>query len=248
MNFIEQWQFQIIERFYPIIPGEHTEPKRRSLAACFGEDFAKKIPGKVVVDFGCGLGADTKEMANWGAKAAIGLELREELVEANRASHSMANCHFHQTLPEVYHEGADLVISVDAFEHFEQPALMLKLMHNTLRPGGLALINFGPTWLHPYGGHLFSVFPWAHLILSEKALIKWRNKHYQDGATSFTEVAGGLNKMTIAQFEKLVAESPFEMIKLECIPLRNKAWLQALLGRELATGAVNAVLRKKSKF
>jgi hypothetical protein len=68
-------------------------------------------------------------------------------------------------------------------------------------------ISFGPTWHHPYGGHLFSVFPWAHLIFSEKALTRWRSDLRDDGATRFGEVAGGLNQMTIRRFEELVADS-----------------------------------------
>jgi hypothetical protein len=55
------------------------------------------------------------------------------------------------------------------------------------------------------GGHLFSVFPWAHLIFSEQALIRWRSDFKSDGATRFSEVAGGLNQMTIRRFERLIA-------------------------------------------
>ncbi len=48
-------------------------------------------------------------------------------------------------------------------------------MNTLLQPAGEVLVSFGPTWYHPLGGHLFSVFPWAHLIFSEKALIRWRS-------------------------------------------------------------------------
>ena len=36
--------------------------------------------------------------------------------------------------------------------------------------------SFGPPWYHPLGGHIFSVFPWAHLVFSEKVLLRWRKK------------------------------------------------------------------------
>ncbi len=71
-------------------------------------------------------------------------------------------------------------------------------MASLLKPSGFALVEFGYTWFHPYGGHLFSVFPWAHLIFTEKSLIRWRSDFKTDGATRFQEVAGGLNQMTIA--------------------------------------------------
>ena len=65
-------------------------------------------------------------------------------------------------------------------------------------------ISFAWSWYHPYGGHLFSIFPWAHLVFSEECLIRWRANFKDDGATRFSEVSGGLNQITIAQFEKLI--------------------------------------------
>jgi len=69
---------------------------------------------------------------------------------------------------------AGLAISLDSFEHYEDPAGILQTMHRILKPGGVVLAAFGPPWFHPYGGHLFSVFPWAHLLFSEHAMVTWR--------------------------------------------------------------------------
>ena len=93
-------------------------------------------------------------------------------------------------------------------------------MDQHLQPGGEVLVSFGPTWYHPLGGHLFSVFPWAHLIFSEKALISWRSAFKTDGATRFSEVAGGLNQMTIAKFEALVAAAR------RSLQSRKRDWLR----------------------
>ncbi len=41
-----------------------------------------------------------------------------------------------------------------------------------VHPHGAVYASFGPTWYHPLGGHLFSVFPWAHPIFSEKEPIR----------------------------------------------------------------------------
>src|SRR5690606_21682554 len=114
---------------------------------------------------------------------------------------------------------------IDSFEHFDDPPAILQTMDRMLKPGGEVRISFGPTWLHPYGGHLFSVFPWAHLIISEKALIRWRQGFKTDGATRFHEVEGGLNQMTIRRFERIVRESPFEFASLELVPIRKVRWL-----------------------
>jgi len=85
-------------------------------------------------------------------------------------------------------QGVDAIISLDGFEHFDDPGAVLQTMHDLLKPGGTVYASFGPTWYHPLGGHLFSVFPWAHLIFSEKALLRWRSDLRSDGATRFGEV------------------------------------------------------------
>jgi hypothetical protein len=104
------------------------------------------------------------------------------------------------------------------------------------------LTSFGPTWYHPLGGHLFSVFPWAHLVFTEKALIRWRSDFKTDRATKFGEVAGGLNQMTIKRFERVVAESPFRFEHLELVPIRKLRRVANRLTREATTAIVRCKL------
>lgn len=244
MNILASWQYDFLQKRYPINMTEAVKTIRQPLDKIMGPEFKDAIQGKFVVDFGCGHGDDVGTMAQMGAKLAYGLELRPELVADNQKRITFPNSGFATQLPPDLQGLADMVISIDAFEHFSDPAFILGEMYKTLKPGGEAWISFGPTWLHPYGGHLFSVFPWAHLLMSEKALIAWRAQYFKDGATRFEDVGGGLNRMTIARFEKIVAASPFKLEKLHCNPLKGKRWLQLILGRELATGLVAARLRK----
>jgi hypothetical protein len=120
-------------------------------------------------------------------------------------------------------------------------------MAGTLKPGGRVLLAFGPTWLHPLGGHLFSVFPWAHLVFTESALIRWRARFRNDGATRFSEVEGGLNQMTIRRFERLVAESPLEFETFEAVPIRRLRSIASFLPRELCTSFVRSRLRPRHR-
>ena len=160
-------------------------------------------------------------MARKGAKRVIGIDIREDVLQAARqraVSAGVQNtCLFVSSTKEL----ADIVVSLDAFEHFADPAGILRIMNTLLQPTGEVVVSFGPTWYHPLGGHLFSVFPWAHLIFSEKALIRWRSTFKTDGATRFSEVAGGLNQMTIAKFEELIADSPFRFASLELVPVKK---------------------------
>jgi SAM-dependent methyltransferase len=141
-------------------------------------------------------------------------------------------------------QNADIIVSIDAFEHFDDPEFILREMDSMLAPDGEVWISFGPTWYHPSGGHLFSVFPWAHLLFSEKALIRWRSDFKHDGATRFSEVGGGLNQMTIARFERIVEASPFQIASLQIVPIQKLKFLHNRLTREFTTAVVRCHLVK----
>jgi hypothetical protein len=115
-------------------------------------------------------------------------------------------------------------------------------MRNLLKDDGLAIVEFGPPWYHPLGGHLFSVFPWSHLVFTERCLIRWRSDFKSDGATRFSEVEGGLNRMTVRRFKKLVGESDFEFERFEAVPIRRSELLANALTREFLTAIVRCRL------
>jgi SAM-dependent methyltransferase len=223
---------------------------------CSGEAFAGRskldllgnpldVAGKTVIDFGCGEGHECVELAQRGARKVIGVDIRSELLERARElaiRHGVAEtCKFAQRTQEK----ADMVISLDAFEHFDNPAEILSLMEGLLKPGGSIRVSFGPTWYHPLGGHLFSVFPWAHLVFSETALIRWRSDFKGDGATRFHEVAGGLNCMTIRRFERLVEGSSLKANWFECVPIRRLRRLHNSATREFTTSIVRCELVRR---
>lgn len=52
-------------------------------------------------------------------------------------------------------------------------------MRDLLKPDGCVFAAFGPTWYHQLGGHTLSVFPWAHFVFTERALLRWRNSFKQ---------------------------------------------------------------------
>jgi SAM-dependent methyltransferase len=241
-------QYQILKRISPGSPdccsGSVYEGKSK-LAVLMGEEFFPRIAGKVVIDFGCGEGADAVEMAQKGAKQVIGIDIREDFLRAAREKAFRAGVQDTCLFVSSTTETANIVVSVDAFEHFADPAEILRIMNSLLHPSGEVLVSFGPTWLHPLGGHLFSVFPWAHLIFSEKALIRWRSTFKTDGATRFSEVAGGLNQMTIAKFEDLVANSPLQFAGFELVPIKKLRPFHNRLTREFTTAIVRCRLVKR---
>ena len=219
----------------------------KKLLQFFGNDFVNQIKDKTVIDFGCGPGYEALQLVKMGAARVIGIDIQEKLLSIGRKMAKQESLDDRCTFATDTAELADIIISKDAFEHFADPAGILRSMNKLLKPDGAILISFGPTWLHPYGGHLFSVFPWAHLIFTERALIRWRSDFKTDGATKFSEVEGGLNQITIAQFEEVVAESPCKIEWLEPVPIRGVSLLKNKLFREFGSSIVRCKLVKKDR-
>jgi SAM-dependent methyltransferase len=222
---------------------------RSKLEVLLGRTLLERLRGKIVLDFGCGTGEGTVDLAQRDTAKVIGLDIRAMALERARELAARAGCADRCEFTTCSGQSVDAVVSIDAFEHFADPAAMLREMYRMLKPGGFVAVSFGPTWCHPLGGHLFSVFPWAHLIFSEAALIQWRSDLRDDGATRFGEVEGGLNQMTIQRFERIVNDSLFRVEFLEAVPIRRLRWFHNRITREFTTAVVRCLLvRKPSQF
>jgi SAM-dependent methyltransferase len=240
-------QYRMLRR---IAPGEPTQMSgavyrnRSKLTMLLGEELLARIRDRDVLDYGCGSGTEAIEMAGV-ARSVYGLDIVPRLLAEAAAQAREAGvadrCTFGSVPPA---EPVDVIVSLDSFEHFPDPERELDRMFELLRPGGSVVASFGPTWYHPYGGHLFSVFPWAHLIFTEAALIEWRSGIRSDGATRFGEVEGGLNQMTIARFERMIRQSRFDVRHFEPVPIRRKKVLGTRLTREFTTSIVRCVLER----
>lgn len=212
------------------------------LETLFGAEIWREVRGKTVLDFGCGTGREAIEIAQHGARRVIGLDIRPKVLDMAAHDACRAGVDQHCVFTAHSNERADVAFSIDGFEHYGDPVAVLRILHGLLKPSGRLHVAFGPPWLHPFGGHLFSVFPWAHLIFTERALLRWRADFKSDGATRFHEVEGGLNQMTIRRFRRMVANSDFTVQAMELIPMRRLQWLFNPLTREFLTSIVHCVL------
>jgi trans-aconitate methyltransferase len=216
------------------------------LQVLLGPEVWQHTRGKVVVDFGCGEGHEAVELAQRGAAHVVGIDIREKWLEHARVVANARAIAHRCTFVQQWTGGAtaDVIVSLDSFEHFEDPAEILRMMDSMLAPTGRVLAAFGPTWYHPYGGHLFSVFPWAHLLFSEAAMSKWRSSlPGKKPMTSFRQA--GLNKMSVRRFEKLVAASPLRFDAFEAVPIRRLRWAAGYPLREFTTSIVRCQLVKR---
>lgn len=215
---------------------------KSKLQLLFGDQIWDSIKGRTALDFGCGNGTEVIEMANQGAARVIGVDSREKVLDKGRLKAAESGvseiCEFTTHCDEL----VDVAFSIDGFEHYDDPVQAMALLKRHLKIGGRLNISFGPPWFHPYGGHLFSVFPWAHLIFTERALLKWRADFKTDGATRFHEVEGGLNQMSVRQFKNLVRNDGFLVENLNMVPIRGMHWLSNPLTREFVTSVIHCVL------
>jgi ubiquinone/menaquinone biosynthesis C-methylase UbiE len=215
---------------------------RSKLEVLFGPGVWPAIEGRRVIDFGCGTGLEAVEAARRGAKRVIGIDVRESTLASARQAAKRAGVSDRCVFTTETDERADVIVSIDGFEHYGEPDGILRTMRRLLDADGSVLIAFGPPWLHPLGGHLFSVFPWAHLVFTERALIRWRADFKSDGATRFSETTGGLNRMTVRRFRQLVRDSDFEVADFEAVPIRRLRRLSNPLTREFVTSVVRCRL------
>ena len=212
------------------------------IQALLGKRIWEETRDKIVIDFGCGDGEDAVEVASRGAKKVIGIDIRERALANARNTAAVRSVSERCTFATETDEKADVILSIDAFEHFDDPEEILRIMRGLLKDHGCVIAAFGPTWYHPLGGHLFSVFPWSHLIFTESSLIRWRSDFKTDGATRFCEAEGGLNQMTIRRFRSIVAESDFRFAEFEPVPIRKLRIFANRVTREFTTAIVRCKL------
>lgn len=176
-------------------------------------DFLSRIQGKVILDFGSGMGFQSIALLKAGAARVVGVDLRKSQVAhareilAKEGLSSQGN--FFDSVDLLAGEKFDLVISQDAMEHYSNPETVLEQMRAFLKPEGQVLITFGPPWYAPYGAHMqfFTKLPWIQLVFSERTIMAVRSLYRADGAKFFHEVPGGLNRMSVHQFELLISHA-----------------------------------------
>jgi SAM-dependent methyltransferase len=231
-------------------PEMHPEPLERTRRV-YGDRFAKALAGKVFLDIGCGLGDQVIAAAEAGAQLAVGLdtvEINLRMAEARAQTRGVTDrVRFTTDTIETFGtEWADVALSQNSFEHFDDPGEILAQAYRALKPGGQFFVTFGPSWWHPFGvHHMFMIKrPWAHAVFSEQTILKVRQLYRPNKPTCWQEV--GLNKMTVAKLLRLVKDTRFVVSDLSFTPIRPlPLWLVRLpLFREWTTADTSVILTK----
>ena len=184
-------------------------------------DFATKtvpnfigiIRGKSLLDYGCGPGWQAVAMRQKGARSVVAVDIQEKWLSRGRALAREASVldgiRFEREIPRDLIGSFDVVISLSSFEHFRDPRRELENMKAAARPGGTIVVSFAEPWLSNNGSHMgfFTRMRWVNVFFSERTVMRVRSHFRNDGATRYEDVLGGLNKMTLARFEKIIADS-----------------------------------------
>lgn len=174
--------------------------------------FVTGIEGKRILDFGCGSGELAAALAELGAAYVLGLDTNPRVLHNARNLAGQlgigSKIDFVERLDESRYGGFDIVISQNSMEHFNNPEAVLQEMKSVLAYSGNILITFGPPWFAPYGSHMrfLTWIPWVNIIFPERIVMKARSRLIYDNATRYEEVEGGLNRMTVRRFERIIED------------------------------------------
>ena len=103
------------------------------LETLLGKRIWEDTKDRVVIDFGCGDGGDAIEVARRGAKRVIGIDIRQRALESARKMAVARGVAERCTFTTETDEKADVILSIDAFEHFDDPALILRIMRRLIK-------------------------------------------------------------------------------------------------------------------
>ena len=169
-----------------------------------------------------------------------------ERAQALGQSHGLTDrVEFARTLGSQWTGRFDIVISQNSMEHFKDPQGEILRMKNALAEGGKLLITFGPPWFAPYGSHMmfFTRFPWVNLLFSELTVMRVRSRYRDDGVSHYGGTEEGLNKMSVAKFERIVKSCGMKVVYRKYEGVKRLPAVTSLpLLRELLTNHITVVL------
>lgn len=192
-----------------------------------------------MLDLGCGSGATCVWAAQRGTRRVVGADIQSvELMRRKLASDypelaGVVELRKITDGSELDGELFDVVLSKNTFEHVGDPESYVGVMQAHAAPSGHVVIGFSPLWKSPLGGHIgfMTKFPWAHLLFPEDVIMAERKRFRpNEDAQRFEQIRGGLNRMTLARFEQVMAASGLEPTHFEVRHKKTQARRHRHLG------------------
>jgi SAM-dependent methyltransferase len=216
-------------------------------------DLVERVRGKRILDFGCGHGWQAVALKKLGATEVWGVDIvpAHLAFACELARKQGEDVHFVDRIPQGLN--FDVVLSISAFEHFSDPEGMVQLMRSLVSPTGQIIITWAEPWYSHAGSHLGNftripgtnaAIPWCNLLFSDRALLTLRAQFREDHPERIGDIEGGLNKMTVARFERIMRESAMRIELLQAHPTLGLPLVTRIpVVRELLTSAATCILR-----
>jgi 2-polyprenyl-3-methyl-5-hydroxy-6-metoxy-1,4-benzoquinol methylase len=108
------------------------------------EAVTQRFSGEVsILDVGCGNGVISRHLGKQGFKV-LGIDVSAQTIEKARALNTAPNVQFEVLSAEqlvAQGQTFDVVICSEVLEHLSQPAALLKVLHQSIKPEGILIVT-----------------------------------------------------------------------------------------------------------
>ena len=185
------------------------------------KDFLDMAGPISILEVGCGDGGNLLHFAKIGYEV-VGVDISANRINDAKSFFEQENANAKFICSDIlklngYKSYFDLVICHDVIEHIGNKQEMLSRIECFLKPKGLLFIGF-PAWQMPFGGHqqichskLLSITPFFHMLPPN--LYKYILSLGGENVECINELLSiKSTKITIELFEKLVAQTSFDIV------------------------------------
>lgn len=108
-------------------------------------------------------------------KEALGIDIRPEGLAAEARQAAINFIQMDARTLGFSDQSVDFVFSYNSFEHFQDPAQVLREALRVVRPGGYIYLNFGPVYYTPKGAHQFKTIsiPYCECLFTKELLTEY---------------------------------------------------------------------------
>jgi SAM-dependent methyltransferase len=203
---------------------------------------------KKVLDLGCGQGGYTLALAKKGALTAVGVDINNTFIFAEyfAISNSLDNVRFVQGATNIFpNDVFDIVISHDSFEHFERPRNIIRNSPNYQACGNFVdkISPLDESRTAHVGNIRLSPFHLVFLIIIMRCHSVYHNQ--QILFEEYDKLSGGLNKMTVGRFKRLLkAQKGLKIEQFDNFLMFKSSIFRFPFLNELFSSGVRAICRK----
>jgi SAM-dependent methyltransferase len=124
-------------------------PNSQRFSETFDTLLAKEVPGKRLLEIGCGSGKLAQKLASYGAASVLGTDISHTRIATAQEQNTSSTCTFAIADVSLPIEGVfDVIIGSAILHHLDYQEVLLRIYHDNLTSGGIML------FCEPLGGNL----------------------------------------------------------------------------------------------